>query len=97
MFCRDRTAAQWLYKTGRTLSLPPVHPQPAGYLASDRSNIHLCTEGRVALCAFKQEARVQQRLKDAHFFSSFLEASTLARPVCEQCWSKAPASWQARS
>ena len=96
-FCRDRTAAQWLYTTRRTLSLPPVHPKPAGYLASERSSIHLCTEGRVALCQFKQgEARVQQRLKDAHFYSSFMEASTFARPVCGPCWSKAPASWQAR-
>ena len=63
----------------------------------DEAAENLCTEGRVALCQFKQgEARVQQRLKDAHFYSSFMEASTFARPVCGPCWSKAPASWQAR-
>ena len=44
-FCRDRTAAQWLYKTRRSRQ----------YML-DQLDIwcRTCTEGRIALCAFKQ-------------------------------------------
>ena len=75
---------------------PPL-PTVVGYIATQRSNLHLMVAGAVPLCFHKQNVdKAPERLKGSLQTSELLEAAAWLRPLCQACLGKAPAGVQLR-
>jgi len=94
---RDHTVGPWLADMRRTSYMNPPLPTVVGYIATQRSNLHLMVAGGVPLCFHKQNAeKAPERLKGAFQTSELLEAAAWLRPLCQACVGKAPAGVQIR-
>ena len=94
---RDHTVGPWLADMRRTSYMNPPLPTVVGYIATQRSNLHLMVAGGAPLCSHKQNAdKAPERLKGAFQTSELLEAAAWLRPLCQACVGKAPAGVQLR-
>lgn len=94
-FMSTRHVAEWLWWTYRHASLGPMMPKLAGYMATERSQLHLRTEQDTPLCHHKQSSdKAIARLRTPLRTSSLQEAVAWGRPWCPACIAKAPAGVQ---
>eukprot|EP00434_Breviolum_minutum_P038763 symbB.v1.2.034397.t3/scaffold4431.1/size39743/2 len=77
-FMSTRHVAEWLWWTYRHASLGPVMPKLAGYMATERSQLHLRTEQDTPLCHHKQSSdKAVARLRTPLRTSSLQEAAQI--------------------
>lgn len=87
--------ADWLWWTFRHAAIGPGMPKLAGYMATERSQLHLRTEQDAPLCHHKQSSeKAAARLRNPLRTSSLQEAVAWGRPWCAACIAKAPAGVQ---
>ena len=92
---RTQHVAEWIWYTFRHTSLGPSMPRLQGFMATERSQLHIRTENDVTLCCHKQKSdRAAERLRAPMRTMSLQEAVAWGRPWCETCISKAPAGVQ---
>ena len=94
---KDYTVGPWLAEMKRTSHMTPPPPQIKGFMATQRSNVHLMTVEELPLCSHKQAAqRAQDRLAAPLTTEDDMEAAAWGRPICQVCLGKASAGAQLR-
>ena len=94
---KDYTVGPWLAEMKRTSHMTPPPPQIKGFMATQRSNVHLMTVEELPLCSHKQSAqRAQDRLAAPLTTEDDMEAAAWGRPICQVCLGKASAGAQLR-
>ena len=87
--------ADWIWCTYRHASVGSALPQLDGYMATERSQLHIRTVHDTPLCHHKQSSeKAAERLKSPLRTSSLQEAVAWGRPWCSACLAKAPAGVQ---
>ena len=87
--------ADWIWWTYRHASVGSALPQLDGYMATERSQLHIRTVHDTPLCHHKQSSeKAAERLKSPLRTSSLQEAVVWGRPWCSACLAKAPAGVQ---
>ena len=94
---KDRSLRHWLYEMHANLQLGNPFPQPVGYIATNRSKVHLeLAQQGVTLCAHKQSGGKASRLVNPFSCTTEQEALGWSKEFCSLCLARAPASWQPR-
>ena len=94
---KDKSLRHWLYEMHANLQLGNPFPQPVGYIATNRSKVHLeLAQQGVTLCAHKQSGGKASRLVNPFSCTTEQEALGWSKEFCSLCLARAPASWQPR-
>ena len=94
---KDKSLRNWLYEMHANLQLGNPFPQPVGYVATNRSKVHLeLAQQGVTLCAHKQSGGKASRLVNPFSCTTEQEALGWSKEFCSLCLARAPASWQPR-
>ena len=87
--------ADWIWWTFRHAAIGPQLPALQGYMATERSQLHLRTINDMPLCHHKQSTeKAAERLRSPLRTNSLQEAVAWGRPWCSSCIAKAPAGVQ---
>ena len=87
--------AEWIWWTYRHATVGAPLPQLDGYMATERSQLHLRTIHDAPLCHHKQSTeKAAERLRSPLRSASLQEAVAWGRPWCSSCIAKAPAGIQ---
>ena len=86
----------WVDTTLRASSLRNPFPEPCGYIATQRSKVHLELNNGQTLCSHKQSAERAIRLVKPMTTQDMREAMAWGRAFCDSCLVRAAASWHPR-
>ena len=74
--------------------MPLQYPAPIGFTATESSHLHLQLLDGTTLCRHAQgQARASNRLRNAYSTSDRREAVAWQRPICDECFRRASASF----
>ena len=94
-FMSTQHVAEWIWWTFRHATVGPAMPRLEGYMATERSQLHIRTVDDMPLCHHKQSTeKAASRLKNPLRTSSLREAVAWGRPWCSACIARAPAGIQ---
>lgn len=94
-FMKTEHVAEWIWWTFRHTTVGPPMPRLEGYMATERSQLHIRTVDDVPLCHHKQSReKAASRLRNPLRTSSLQEAVAWGRPWCSACIARAPAGVQ---
>ena len=78
----------------RGTRMPLQYPAPIGFTATESSHLHLQLPDGTTLCRHAQgQARASNRLRNAYSTSDRREAVAWQRPICDECFRRASASF----
>ena len=91
---RDPQLWDWANRAVRGTRMPLQYPAPIGFTATESSHLHLQLPDGTTLCRHAQgQARASNRLRNAYSTSDRHEAVAWQRPICDECFRRASASF----
>ena len=91
---RDPQLWDWANRAVRGTRMPLQYPAPIGFTAAESSHLHLQLPDGTTLCRHAQgQARASNRLRNAYSTSDRREAVAWQRPICDECFRRASASF----
>ena len=91
---RDALLWDWANRAVRGTRIPFQYSAPVGFTATESSHLRLQLPDGTALCRHAQgQARASNRLRNAYSTSDKREAVAWQRPICDECFRRASASF----
>ena len=94
VWSRDPQLCDWANRAVRGTRMPLQYPVLIGFTATESSHLHLQLPDGTTLCRHAQgQARASNRLRNAYSTSDRREAVAWQRPICDECFRRASASF----